>query len=51
MKTFKLCIPIATLVVFNSCQNDENVVTESTPANIQNQQFVQVIDVSNTPEI
>ena len=51
MKTFKLCIAIVTLVVFNSCQNDENVVTETIPANSQNQQFVKVIDVSNTPEI
>ncbi|CAL2080601.1 hypothetical protein [Tenacibaculum sp. 190524A05c] len=51
MKTFKLIIAVVALVAFNSCQNDENVVTETVPTSTQNQQFVKVIDVSNTPEI
>lgn len=51
MKTFKLVIAVVALVAFNSCQNDENVVTETVPTSTQNQQFVKVIDVSNTPEI
>ncbi|SNR13835.1 hypothetical protein [Tenacibaculum jejuense] len=51
MKTFKLCMAALAVVLFNSCQNEETVATETVPTSNQNQQFVNVIDVSNTPEV
>ncbi|WP_442264833.1 hypothetical protein ACSIGC_10805 [Tenacibaculum sp. ZS6-P6] len=51
MKIFKLFFVAVALVVFNNCQNDDTVATETVPTSNLNQQFVKVIDVSNTPDI